>query len=71
MFYEGLGTLVKTKKFPIRDIYLLMGGITISIWGKFIPILDEIREKADYPRLASETEYLYYELVKYRDTYQE
>ena len=71
MFYEGLGTLVKTKKLPIHDIYLLMGGLTILIWEKFIPILGLMRENASYPRLASETEYLYYELVKHREQHPE
>jgi len=68
LFYEGLGTLVKTKKLSVGDIYLLLGGLSIGIWEKFIPILDLMREKANYPRLASETEYLYYELLKYQET---
>ena len=67
MFYEGLGTLIKTRKLPIDDIYLMMGGLSIMLWEKFVPIFDSIRDRMDYPRFASETEYLYIELVKYRD----
>jgi hypothetical protein len=67
-FYEGLGTLVKTSKLPIEEVYLMLGGLTISVWGKFVPILDKIREQMNYPRFASETEWLYHELMKYQET---
>ena len=67
MFYEALGTMIKTEKLPIDDVYLIIGGMSIHLWEKFIPILGEIRERMEYPRFASETEYLYNELVKYRD----
>jgi hypothetical protein len=46
----------------------MLGGLTISVWGKFVPILDEIREQMNYPRFASETEWLYHELMKYQET---
>ena len=70
-FYEGVGVLVKTRKLPIGDIYLMIGGFTILLWEKFEPIKNQIREFYNYPSWASETEYLYNELIKYREKHPE
>ena len=64
-FSEGVGTLVKTGDLPIENVYTLMGGLTIHLWEKFEPIKEQMREHLNYPRWASETEYLYHELVRY------
>ena len=64
-FYEGLGSLVKEGFLNIRWVALLMAGTTRQNWEKFIPVIDEMRKDNNYPRLASEMEYLYNELMKY------
>jgi len=71
MFYEGLGVLVKENIIPIRLIALLMTGMTVRFWERYIPIIDEVRERRNYPRLLSEAEYLYYELMKYLEEHPE
>jgi hypothetical protein len=71
MFYEGLGVLVKENYIPIRLIALLMTGMTVRYWEKYIPIIDEARERMNYPRMLSEAEYLYYELMKYIEEHPE
>lgn len=70
-FSEGVGTLVKTGNLPVDDVYTLMGGLTILLWEKFEPIKEQIREHNNYPRWASETEYLYNELMKYLEEHPE
>jgi hypothetical protein len=70
-YFEGIGTLVRSNKLPIEEIYHMMGGASIQIWGNFMEIIDEFRDYWNYPRLLSETEYLYYELIKFRDNHPE
>ena len=67
LFFEGLGVLIRTKKVEVNDLYLLLGGTTIGILERFIPILPQIREKIGYPTYMSETKYLYTEFVKYKE----
>jgi hypothetical protein len=64
-FFEGVGTLVKMGDLPLDRVYTLMGGLTINLWGKFEPIKEQLREQLKFPRWASETEYLYHELIRY------
>ena len=66
VFFEGIGTLVKTRDLPIDRVYLLMGGLTIILWEKFELVKEQIREDLNFPRWACETEYLYNELIRYR-----
>jgi len=64
-FYEGLGVLVRENLLDIRMVALLMTGPTKEFWEKLKPIIEEARERTNYPRMCSETEYLYEELMKY------
>ena len=68
---EGVGTLVKTGNLPVGDVYNLMGGTTIVLWEKLDPIKEQIREHSYFPQWASETEYLYNELMKYLEEHPE
>ena len=70
-YYEGLGSLVKEGFLDIRWIALLMTGTTRQIWEKLDPVINEMRMREDYPRLASEMEYLYHELMKYVEEHPE
>jgi len=64
-YYEGLGTLVKEDMLNIRWVALLFGSWTRMFWEKVEPIAEEIRVHHNAPRLFSETQYLYNELMKY------
>ena len=70
-FYEGLGVLVKEGLAPIRYVALLMAGITRRLWEKLGLVITEIREYNNQPRIASEWEYLYNELMKYIEEHPE
>ena len=70
-FYEGLGVLVKENLIPIRYVALLMAGITRKLWEKHALVVDEIRKAENQPRIASEWEYLYNELMKYMEEHPE
>jgi hypothetical protein len=69
IFFEGIGTMVKEGLIDIHQVATLIGGAAVRFWNIFDPIKDEIREYMNYPRWASETEYLYYELLKYQETH--
>jgi len=64
-FFEGVGVLVKEGLLDIRMVALLMTGPVKSYWEKIVPIVEKYRERDNYPRMVSETEYLYNELMKY------
>ena len=70
-FYEGLGALVKEGFLDIRWVALLMAGTTRHNWEKIEPVIEEIRKGMNYPRFASEMEYLYKELMKYMEKHPE
>jgi len=63
-YYEGVGVLVKEDLLHIRYVANLMTHWVTSFWELFEPYIGELRVRM-YPRLFSETEYLYNELVKY------
>ena len=48
-----------------------MAGMTRVWWEKYIPIIEDGREKTGIRRWYSETEYLYNELMKYMEEYPE
>jgi len=70
-YYEGLGVLVREKLLDIRVVALLMTGNILNFWNKLKPLISEAREIAWGPRLFSETEYLYNELMKYLEKHPE
>ncbi len=69
IYFEGIGTMVKEGFIDIHQVATLIGGAAVRFWSKFDPIKEEIRKHMNYPRWASETEYLYYELLKYKETH--
>ena len=70
-WYEGLGTLVKENLLDIRVVALLVTGLVIQFWDKFIPVIDEVREALEWPRFYIEAEYLYDQLMKYIEEHPE
>jgi hypothetical protein len=70
-WYERTGVLVKAGLLDIHLIALSYAGATRKIWENLEPLLEPMREKLQYPRLWSETEYLCRELMKYMDEHPE
>ncbi len=64
-WYEGLGVLVKENLLDMRVVALLVTGLVIQFWDKFIPVIDDVREALEWPRFYIEAEYLYDQLMKY------
>lgn len=69
IYFEGLGTMVKAGFIDIHQVATLIGGAAVRFWRVFDHIKEDIREYTNYPRWASETEYLYFELLKYKETH--
>ncbi len=70
-WYEGLGVLVKENLLDMRVVALLVTGLVIQFWDKFIPVIDEVREALEWPRFYIEAEYLYDQLMKYIEEHPE
>ena len=70
-YYEGLGTMIREGLIPIRYVALLMAGVTRLLWEKYGPFFIYARPRMNLPRLASEWEYLYNELIKYMEEHPE
>jgi hypothetical protein len=70
-FFEGMGVLVKENLLDIRLVALLVSNQTIRIWELNQLIIDDFREDMNAPRIWSEFEYLYNELIKYHEQHPE
>ncbi len=70
-YFEGLGVYVREGLVPIRLVALTMTGMLTRYWNKFGPFIKEYRIRENVPRNASETEYLYDELMKYLEKHPE
>ena len=72
MFYEGVGVLVREGHISIRLFALLMTGMTKSWWERlYKSYVEEGREKRNFKRWMSESEYLYNEMMKYHKEHPE
>ena len=69
IYFDGIGTMVKEGFIDISQVATLIGGGAVYFWSRFDHIKEEIRNHIQYPRWGSETEYLYYELLKYAETH--
>ena len=69
IYFEGLGTMVREGFIDIHQVATLIGGAAVRFWSMFDSIKEDIRKYKNYPRWASETEYLYNELLKYQETH--
>jgi hypothetical protein len=72
MFYEGVGVLVREGHISIRLFALLMTGMTRSWWERlYKSYVEEGREKRNFKRWMSESEYLYNKMMKYHEEHPE
>jgi hypothetical protein len=67
-FFEALGVLVKLGYVNIDIVALMWTSMTKSFWENLLePMIDEQREFYNYSGIWAESEYLYRELMKFRD----
>jgi hypothetical protein len=67
-FFEALGVLVKLGYVNIDIVALMWTSMTRSFWENLLePIIDEQREFYKYTGVWAESEYLYHELMKYKE----
>ena len=70
-YFEGIGVYVREGLIPIRLVTLFMTSPIVRFHDKFGPIAREQRVRHNAPRIGSETEYLYNELMKYIEAHPE
>lgn len=70
-YFEGVGVYVREGLIPIRLVTLFMTNPIVRFHEKFGPIANEERVRHNAPRIGSETEYLYNELMKYIEAHPE
>ncbi len=71
MFYEGPGVIVKEGLLNVRWVVLMWSGPTTRFWSLMEPVIEDLRELYEYPRMYSETEYVCKEVIKYLDEHPE
>ena len=70
-YFEGIGVYVREGLIPIRLVTLFMTSPIVRFHEKFGPIAKEERVRHNAPRIGSETEYLYNELMRYVEAHPE
>ena len=70
-FYEGVGVLVKSNLVDIRLIAQLMSGSVMGFWEKVESIVEGGREEWYGKGWLVEVEYLYHEMIKYKEEHPE
>jgi hypothetical protein len=64
-YLESLGSYVRLGYIPIRLVAVTMSVWVTGFWNRFGSMIVEQRVRTNTPRLLSETEHLYNELMKY------
>ena len=70
-YFEGIGVLINENLVDVRLVAKLMSGPIIAFWEMHAPIINELRNYMNQPRMLRETEYLYNELMKYMEEHPE
>jgi hypothetical protein len=70
LFTECLGGMVRENYIDICGVATLLGGGIVYYWSMLEPIKEQLTSYL-YPRWCVETEYLYYELLKYGEKHPE
>ena len=66
--FHSLGALVADGVFEIESVYERSGFTIIPAWEKIGPVIQGMRSLSNNPAIFPQFEYLYNELVKYRET---
>jgi hypothetical protein len=70
-YLESIGSYVRLGYIPIRLVAVTMTVWVTGFWNKFGSMIVEWRVRTNTPRLLSETEHLYNELMKYVEKHPE
>ena len=68
---EGIGVLVRENYLDIKVIARLMFSNVTRDWEAVAPYIRQYREEQHYPRAFIEFEYLYKQLIKYKEEHPE
>ena len=63
---SSLGSIVKEKLVDIRLVANLIGSMIQSFWEKYEPIIIEMRQRYNTPKIMPMTEYLYEQVKSVR-----
>lgn len=63
-FYDQVGALLRRKLIDYDLVDDLLGNSTRQLWEKVEPVIREVRERSDDPRLYEHFEYLYEEMTR-------
>jgi hypothetical protein len=66
-YYEGLGVLVRDGFVDMGLMVKLLSGNLIWFWEKYRDGVYELRESLTWPRFLIEVEYLYSQVIDYRE----
>jgi hypothetical protein len=69
-YFNGIGILVSENLVDIR-LVTRFGSVVNAFWEKIEPIIEDWRELYNFPRMLSDTEYLYNEMQKYIEKHPE
>ena len=69
--YNNLGLLLLDGQLEVDKVWRLAGIMSVLQWEKWRDIILEMREKQNLPTYFSGFEYLYNELLKYREEHPE
>jgi hypothetical protein len=63
-YYDQVGALLRRKLIDYDLVDDLLGNSTRQLWEKVEPVIRQIRERSDDPRLYEHFEYLYEEMAR-------
>ncbi len=69
--FQASGALVEGGVIDIKDVYNNSGFSIIAAWEKMEPLIRGMRKRFNNPIIYPQFEFLYYELIKYREEHQE
>ncbi len=70
-YFDGIGVLVKRGHVDISMVNDLIGNSIIWVWEKFGPMFIETRARNSNPYILTDFEYIYNEIIKYREGHPE
>ena len=63
-FYDQVGALLRRKLIDYDLVDDLLGNSTRQLWEKIEPVIRQVRERSEDPRLYEHFEYLYEEMTR-------
>jgi hypothetical protein len=67
-YFEGIGVLVQRGLLSTEIVHEILGGGIIMWWNKHSGFIKEFRVRSGLPTYADQVEYLYDEMMKFRES---